>query len=212
MNADPAQAAQAAATEQNEGHWSLVSVAFGAVTGVIISMLIRPVIELLPGKLFEEFLSKTVETVFSIGLPILRLHRSTYSPVGSIPATLSGHRRIDRSNTALIQPMGSRRPSSQDLPIVSGLLTMVETWVFLLLWRHRSDRTITNQRKSRRRVSKTARGRRATDRRRCGRAGNPDIGVTISVSMRPARRQEEFLPAVIYSLVGISHGGDWGGQ
>ncbi len=133
MNPDPAQAAQAAATEQNEEHWSLVSVAFGAVTGVIISMLIRPVMELLPGKLFEEFLSKTVETVFSIGLPIL---------LGFIAAHI---RRLDQflqrylATAALIGAIllsfslwvHAGHPV-RIFPIVSGLLTMVETWVFLL--------------------------------------------------------------------------------
>jgi hypothetical protein len=120
-------------SKKNEEHWSLVSVAFGAVSGTIISILVQPLIELLPGKLFEEFLRSAVESVLFIGLPIL------------LAFAAARIRRLDHFLRKYLAPAAlctslllayslwthAGRPVRL-LPMVAAALTTFETWFFIL--------------------------------------------------------------------------------
>jgi hypothetical protein len=122
-----------ATKNQNEEPWSLVSVAFGAVTGAIISVLIQPLVELLPGRLFEEFLARLVEDALLIGVPILlafavaRIHRLDHLlqrfllPASLGVSLLFGLSLWIRAGT----------PTNR-WPVVAVVLSLTETGLFLL--------------------------------------------------------------------------------
>jgi hypothetical protein len=120
-------------SEQGGEHWSLVGVAFGAVTGTIISILMQPLVDLLPGKLFENLLDVLVEHVLSLALPIL------------FALFVSRIRRIDHFLRQYLAGAGflisfllafslwtyAGRPVRLQ-PLGAAALTMIVTWFFLL--------------------------------------------------------------------------------
>ena len=134
MSPNPAESCQPQSeADHGEEHWSLVSIAFGAVSGTVIAILIQPLVDLLPAKLFEEFLTKLVETILNLGLPVLfayiaarirrldhflRLYLAPAAFVASVLLTLSLWAHADW-------------PTNR-LAIAAAALTMVETWFFLL--------------------------------------------------------------------------------
>ncbi len=50
---------------------TLVSIAFGAVTGTLLAMLIRPIIDLVPGTLFEEFFTRIAEAIITVAFAVI---------------------------------------------------------------------------------------------------------------------------------------------
>ncbi len=68
----PNGALQRSLTSMNAGpeRVSLASLAFGAVSGTVLGILIRPILDLLPARLFEEFVSRVVEAAVTIGLAV----------------------------------------------------------------------------------------------------------------------------------------------
>jgi hypothetical protein len=117
----------------NEEHWSLVSVAFGAVSGTIIAILIQPLVELLPARLFEEFVSHVVEALLMLGLPIL------FAFIASRIRRLDHFLRRYLPRAALVASVilaaslwaHAGRPMSV-WAVVAVVLTVIETWLFLL--------------------------------------------------------------------------------
>jgi hypothetical protein len=133
MSPNAAESQPQSESDHGGEHWSLVSIAFGAVSGTVIAILIQPLVDLLPAKLFEEFLTKLVETILNLGLPVLfayiaarirrldhflRLHLARAAFVASVLLALS-----------LWVHAGG--PTNR-LAIAASALTMVETWFFLL--------------------------------------------------------------------------------
>ena len=120
-------------SNDGESHWSLVSVAFGAVSGTIIAILIQPLVDLLPAKLFEEFLSRIVEAILRLGLPVLFAYTATrirrldhfllryLSPAALIASVLLALSLWARSGWP-----------THLLAVISIVLTMLETCFFLL--------------------------------------------------------------------------------
>jgi hypothetical protein len=117
--------------KQSEERWSLVSVAFGAVTGTIVSVLIQPFVDLLPGKLFEEFPARLVDDALLFGLPIL------------LAFAAARIRRLDRFLQRYLAPaavavslllglsLWIRAGEPAGLwPVVTLAVTVIEAWLF----------------------------------------------------------------------------------
>jgi hypothetical protein len=123
----------AAQSEQGGEHWSLVGVAFGAVTGTIISILIQPLVDLLPGKLFENFLDVFVEHILSLALPILfALFASRIRRIDQFLHRYLAGAGLLISFLLAFSVWSYAGGPVRLLPVGAAALTMVVTWFFLL--------------------------------------------------------------------------------
>jgi hypothetical protein len=120
--------------QQTQEHFSAISLAFGAVLGTVISVSMKPLTDLLPGRLFEEFLHGGVEMALMVGFPIL---------LGLVAARI---RRLDRLLrryllsaslcASLLLGLSLWRYAGWSVAkwsVISILLTWLVIWLFLLV-------------------------------------------------------------------------------